>query len=267
MDFATFKQLYILEIGRTTQYRALMMLSIITGPFYFVIQYFIWQAVYQSQSVTAGLTFEQMISYFAIGIIFMYFLYDEADKEIAARVHKGDLNKVLLRPLSMIGELFVSKLAARSMAVLLEVIPVSILFMVFISPATLAPTGSWLLGVLGLGIAFTVTFQLNYIIGLSSFWLTRIHGFRLLKFNVGFLLSGMLFPLTITPEWIQKVLFYLPFHHYSYAPTTYWLGTFDLAGKSVQQSLLLAALWIIFMGIVILVMQHFAYKKYQGVGQ
>ena len=65
-------------------YRTHSMVSIFVGPVYFIVQYFIWKAVYSNAGfgtteTIAGLTFPSLVSYFAVTTLIGYLTMDFAD--------------------------------------------------------------------------------------------------------------------------------------------------------------------------------------------
>jgi len=59
-------------------YRSHAMVSLFVGPVYFLVQVFIWKAVYESKGNIVGLTLEQMISYFGLAALIHYLIMDFA---------------------------------------------------------------------------------------------------------------------------------------------------------------------------------------------
>src|SRR5574344_1826738 len=76
-------------------YRTHSMVSILVGPAYFLVQYFIWRAVYDSPSLAAsagsihGLALGQMLTYYAANALIGYLTMDFADWNLGMLVRTG----------------------------------------------------------------------------------------------------------------------------------------------------------------------------------
>lgn len=84
-------------------------------------------------------------------------------------------------------------------------------------------------------------------IGLLAFWTEDITGFYFIFDRLKWLLGGFLMPITLFPEWLQRIVEWLPFPLMIYRPAelavsfeiSKWL---ELTGK---QLFLVAGLWLV----------------------
>lgn len=90
--FATYKE--------WSAYRSHMIVSLIIGPLYFLVQIFIWKAVFSSKGVLNGLTLDQMISYYGIAALIHYCIMDFADWNFQMLIRTGQFITYLLRPMN-----------------------------------------------------------------------------------------------------------------------------------------------------------------------
>ncbi|KAI7251153.1 hypothetical protein KC345_g11594, partial [Hortaea werneckii] len=67
-------------------YRTHSMVSIIVGPVYFMVQYFIWTAVYGGHASLGGISLPQMIRYFGATALIGYLIMDFADWNLSMLV-------------------------------------------------------------------------------------------------------------------------------------------------------------------------------------
>lgn len=263
----TFFSLIQLHFHEHMAYRAHYLLSILTGPLYFAAQYFVWNALLASGAV-AGYELQSIVTYFVLASLLMYWHWDHSDYEIAAFVRQGTLNNILLRPLTLQNWLFTEKLASRSIALFLEILPFSILAILVFGTEILAPQGSILIFTISIIILFMLKFIINMLVGHAAFWMTNIHGLRMLMIPVFFFLTGALFPLDILPMWAQHIVFWLPMQFIIYAPASIFTGTYSLAGYTDPWMIVsLAAGWTAALYLILLVVQKRAQHKYEGVGQ
>ena len=86
-------------------YRTHSMISIFVGPVYFLVQYFIWGAVYGGAARHAagvsinGLDLDQMLVYFGANALIGYLTMDFADWNLQMLVRTGKYLTFALRPL------------------------------------------------------------------------------------------------------------------------------------------------------------------------
>lgn len=247
-------------------YRNQMAVSVFVGPVFFLTQMFIWRAVYATRTTLNGLTLEEMLTYYGITAVIGYLTYDSADWNLQWLVRTGGFLTFMLRPVSHCFYAFAEKVGHRLLALLVEVLPIYVIFY-FVFKIKLIPAApSWAL--LSLALSFILVFLTNYCIGLSAFWLTRTEGLRRAFLTLRDLSAGMLIPLTFFSEGMQKVLFYLPFQFITYAPIRVFIGHYELAGITlpIPQVVALQFLAVVLMFLLSRILWYFGIKRFTGVG-
>lgn len=68
-------------------YRTHSLVSVFVGPVYFLVQYYIWCAVYGGSQSLAGMELSQMIRYFGAVALIGYLTMDFADWNQIGRAH------------------------------------------------------------------------------------------------------------------------------------------------------------------------------------
>jgi len=95
--------------------------------------------------------------------------------------------------------------------------------------------------------AFVLDFTAYLAIGLCAFWLENTSGLALLYSRATLILGGVLLPIELFPEGVQKVLRILPFSNVAYGPAHLLVqpdGDF-LAGLLVRQAVGIAGLALV----------------------
>lgn len=247
-------------------YRSHMLLSLFIGPVFFLVQYFIWTAVYSGREIVAGFSLDQMLSYYGITTIIYYLTMDFADWNLQMHIRTGSFLTFMLRPLHHRYFALSQKVGHRILGFIFEFIPVWLIF-AFVFKITLVPANIlWSLCSIMLG--FLMMFFLNYSVGILAFWLVRTQGIRSLISFFRDVLAGAFLPLTLFPKSIQLVLFFMPFQFTCYLPTRVFIGNYELAGISLSMPAAVgiqAAAVIIMWGISELLIRQ-GLKKYTGVG-
>ena len=218
--FATIKE-YIV-------YRTHMMVSLFVGPVYFIVQYFIWTAVYSGGGTLAGIDYEQMIRYFGITSLMGYLIWDSADWNLSMLIRTGKFLTFALRPINHLFFAFSQKVGHRMLGALLEFVPCTVIFVLLfkidIRPAHIG----WL--ILSIMCAYLMYFLVNYCLGLVSFWVVESAGLRSFYNLLASVFSGWLIPLVFFPKPLQVIQFFLPFQYISYVPAMVFLGSYSLGG-------------------------------------
>ncbi|WP_020618931.1 ABC transporter permease [Paenibacillus daejeonensis] len=209
-------------------YRTHSMVSIIVGPVYFVVQYFIWTAVYGDQSSLQGIELSQMIRYFGATALIGYLIMDFADWNLSMLVRTGKFLTFHLRPIHHRSFALFQKVGHRLLGFLFEFLPCLLIF-IFIFGVDMRPA-SYLWSFLSVALAFLMNFYVNYTIGLTSFWLVQSSGIRSAFILVAGIFSGALIPLDFFPQWLQILQFFLPFQYIVYMPAMVFTGQYSLGG-------------------------------------
>jgi ABC-2 type transport system permease protein len=256
--FATYKE--------WAAYRSHMAVSIIIGPVYFLVQYFIWHAVFSTRETLNGFTLEQMLAYYGVISVITYITFDFADWNLQMLIRTGKYVTFMLRPVSHRFFALSQKVGHRTLGFWLEFVPVFLIFM-FIFHINLIPKYPFW-AILSIALGFLMTFFVNYCIGLTAFWLINAEGIRRMFLLVRDVTAGMFVPLTFFPELMQKVLFFLPFQFMQYVPTRVYIGHYELAGLtlSIPQIVGLQAVAVVLMWGVSEVLSRLGIRKFTGVG-
>lgn len=246
-------------------YRSNMAVSLITQPVFFLVQYFIWQAVFQAHDTVSGFTLNTMLYYFAVSSLIGFLNWDNADGTLQRLVQTGKFITFQLRPVSHLYYAFFEKVGHRILAFWVEMVPIFCFYLLFgIKPIPVIPF--W--AILSVALSFVLGFLINYTIGIMAFWLVKTNGLTRALLVIKDLCSGLFLPLTLFPNEVQKVLFFLPFQFVSYVPVRVFMGSYELAGISmpIPQIVGLQALMVVLTFFLNRIIWHFAIKRFTGVG-
>jgi ABC-2 type transport system permease protein len=230
--FEIAKAVALVTYKEWSAYRTHSMVSIIVGPLYFIVQYFIWSSVYGSKGNLHGMELQQMLTYFGATALIGYLTMDFADWNLQMLVRTGKFLTFALRPIHHRFFALSQKLGHRLLGFFVEFLPCFLIFQ-FIFKINMIPMHiGWTL--LSICFAFLMNFYVNYIIGMTSFWLVQSSGIRRVFQVLSGIFSGALIPLVFFPEALQKLLFFLPFQYITYVPSMVFSGKYTLAGISMS---------------------------------
>ncbi len=207
------------------------------------VYYFIWKALYAADPNFAGFTFDEIVTYVAVGWMIRSLYFNHIDQEMAEEVMEGKISMTLIKPVS-VQWMFISRALGETVfrAALLTAPVAAVIAVVFhVEPPRSAAHAALFLPSLAGSVLLVA--MLNFIVGTCALRLKSIQGLLRAKFFLQELLSGLLVPLTMFPAPAQTVMAWLPFQHIGYTPMLIYLGKLSAAGAAA--ALGLQALWIV----------------------
>jgi ABC-2 type transport system permease protein len=246
------------------QYRAqnyFYMIGMIAEP---VIYLVVWSTVAENQGGSiGGYTAGGFAAYYIVWTLVrnMNIVFTPYGWE--GRIQRGHLSGELLRPLHPIhGD--VAYFAGWKVVVIVLWLPIAAILALIFKP-TLDPT--WLQIVvffLAIWGAYLIRTMLLALLGMITFWTTRVGALYELFFALELVLSGRLVPMTLMPEWVQTIAFYLPFQWTFFFPIDALVGQPTpvemFAGLGMQ------VLWIAIGMLGVNIVWYFGIKRFSSVG-
>ncbi|HZS47823.1 MAG TPA: ABC-2 family transporter protein [Blastocatellia bacterium] len=242
-----------IEFGRIAflkilAYRLRYYTGIVTYFVNVTVYYFIWKAIYTSNTSIQGFDLTQMITYVSVGWIARSFYFNNIDRDLAAQVTEGRLASDLIRPVNL-QMMYISQAAGESVFRLVMFTAPTALVILLVFPVS-PPAGvvQCLLFLLSLVFSFLVFALINFIIGLFAIRLKSILGLIRAKHIVIELLSGLLIPLSFFPNSFQRVFDFLPFKQITYTPLILYLG--KAVGHDALKVLAIQVIWVVILAVV-----------------
>jgi ABC-2 type transport system permease protein len=239
---------------------------VICGTGLFLVQVFIWQAVFAGRDTINGQNLPQILTYYGVAAVINYLIFDSADWNLQMLVHTGRFLTFMLRPFSHRFFAFAQKVGHRLLGLWVEFIPVYLLFLLVFKIPLIPARPFWT--VISILLSFWMLFLINYCIGLAAFWLTKTEGMRRMFQIFRDILAGVFIPLTFFPDFLQKVFFFLPFQYVTYVPIQVFMGSYRLGGItfSIPEIVGLQALAVLIMWLISEILLQLGIRKFTGVG-
>lgn len=237
------------------------MIGMIAEP---VIYLVVWSTVARAQGGSvAGYTAGEFAAYYIVWTLVRNMNIVLTPYAWEQYIQQGWLSQELLRPLHP----FHAQLAYFSgwkVVVIILWLPIAAILVLAFRPE-LNPR-LWEVAAFGVAIwgGFFVRFMLQWVLGMITFWTTRVSAFFELYFTVELLFSGRLVPLALLPPWAQQIAAFLPFKWAFGFPIELLLGRFTpaeaLYGFGAQ------AFWISVGTAALFLTWQVALRRYSAVG-
>jgi ABC-2 type transport system permease protein len=198
-------------------YRYGFLFTILGNVVYLGVAFYLWRSIYKNVQVIHGLTFDQTYLYVALGSAVFILLKTYADWFISYEIREGTIAIYLTKPVDyQLYALFTSLGSGLMNLTAITVPTILLLTFVFKVHITLGP--GLLAFPVSLCLAFLISFNFDYLVGLMAFYNESVWGLTITKEIILTVLSGALIPLQFFPDAIQKILLVLPFQAIYYTP-------------------------------------------------
>ncbi|MFA6427158.1 MAG: ABC-2 family transporter protein [Candidatus Magasanikbacteria bacterium] len=260
-----YTQLFKTFLQRHLAYRARVTIWAFVDLINFLIFPFLWLSIYGDRMSIAGYSRADIVTYYIVIMFISLGFSSHILKQIRTDILNGEINGLLLKPISYLYYRFIHELSYKCIVLL-----VAVLF--FIGADILAPSyiefpHSWLYILsffLSLACSYVLSHATQMIVGLSSFWLGENFGPDRLRHILEKIFSGELAPLIFLPGILQTVAVYLPFKYLSYFPSQLYLEQITL--PDALNNFFVLGIWIIVSWSIVWIMWKRGLKRYEGVG-
>jgi ABC-2 type transport system permease protein len=198
-------------------YRFGFFFTILGNIVYMAVAYFLWRSIYSNSATLRGMTFHETFLYVALGSAIFILLKTYADWYISFEIREGIIAIYLTKPIDF--QLYTLSVSLGSALMNLAAVTLPTLFMllfVFRIPFQFGP-GLFLFP-LSLVLAFLISFNFDYFVGVMGFYSESIWGISTTKEIIIAALSGAIVPLPFFPEVFQGILRVLPFQAIYHTP-------------------------------------------------
>jgi ABC-2 type transport system permease protein len=179
------------------------------------------------------------------------------------RIQRGRLSEELLRPIHPL-HTDLAYFAGMKIVVIVLWLPLAA-FLAWIFKPTLNPT--WVQVVvffLAVWGAYLIRTMLLSLLGMITFWTTRVGAIYELFFAVELVLSGRMVPMSLMPVGVQQVATYLPFQWTFSFPIEALVGQLSL--QALLFGLAMQVFWILFGVLWVRIVWRLAIRRYSAVG-
>lgn len=192
-----------------------------------IVYIFVWKAIFAQTGNAGGFTVEQIITYYILVTTIKPFALWGINEDIAHSIRNGNISKELLNPMTYFQYCFGVNLGEMAFAFvvgLASFVVCSILWGITLQFNLL----NFILAVIIILVGIIISFFMQMIVGTVGFYSSSIWGMQILKKAIISIFSGIIAPLTLFPEWFQKIANILPFKELIYTPVNVLMGNIEL---------------------------------------
>jgi ABC-2 type transport system permease protein len=211
------------------QYRTAAFAAIITEFFWGLIMMMIYRAFFSSTVGSTPISLSQSITFMWLGQALIQLLPWTIDKELESQIKNGNVAYELVRPLHLYALWFARSLAMRLIPTIMRFLPILVLAGCFFG---LQPPVSYEAGViffLSIIFALFLSSAITTLVIITLFWTISGEGIQRLLPNCSLLLSGIIVPLPLFPQWMHSFLNIQPFRGVMDIPCRIYTGVIPLS--------------------------------------
>jgi ABC-2 type transport system permease protein len=244
-------------------YRANLFAWMIVGAIGPLIMVSVWLSILGEQSAIGGYARGDFILYYLLTTIGWYVVGGEFARPIGEAIRSGDINKSLLQPYDVILGKAVWEQAWKLLSLILS-LPVFFLILYLMRDMIVFTFDPSALPVVILSLLFgAIIFALiQAIVGIMAFWVTEIWPMVEVNDILIQLMGGMLAPMTLLPQLVQRISEFLPYRYIFFEPVAIILGKQPNPGEVILKQFG----FIVLLFIAYKLIWRAGLKRYEGIG-
>jgi ABC-2 type transport system permease protein len=219
------------------RWNILMYMSVAVLPA--LVAIYLWSSVYNSQNNQEGL--RNIVTYYIVAA-FVGWRIHPYHWNVMWEILQGRMATALLRPMSFPARTFWYEAGGRMWSTTLTT-PFFVIFAIAMGSNFKAPDNiwNWVYAIVAFTISYVMYFFMTFTLGLLAIWQNQPEGFFVL-FGVGSQwLGGTFVPLALMPDWISRILEWLPFAYVYSLPVKLFMG---LPPEAIWQGFGVQLLWL-----------------------
>lgn len=229
-----------------------------------VIYLVVWSSVARAQGGDVqGFTPGQFAAYYIVWTLVRNMNIVFTPNGWEWRIREGHLSGMLLRPVHPI-HYDLAYFAGWKFVVIVMWLPIAAILSLAFRPTLTVTPFEVVVFALAIWGAYLIRSMFLWVLGMITFWTTRVTALYELYFTAELLLSGRLVPLALMPAWARSLADFLPFKWTFGFPIETLIGR--LSAEQLAFGLAMQAFWIIFGTVAVALVWRVGIKRYSAVG-
>lgn len=239
-------------------YRFDLLLYIFNFIIEITVYVYIWLAIYNNGNQILGMSFEQVTTYYILVVSLSPIITWGINEIMGDAIREGEILRELLNPISYFNYYFGIRIGELIESMIVGILTFGICGCLF---GVLFPVGilNFVLFIIVVCLAVVVVYFFELIIGMTAFYTNSIWGVEMFKRAILSIFSGMIAPISLFPQFLQKIANILPFKDCIYTPISIYLG--ELSNTEILQVILKQCVWIAILYIVAKILFHKSIKN------
>ena len=224
------------------QYRAAAYAGVATQIFWGLIKMAALTAFFKISRSAHPINLSQTIAYIWICQALFHLEPLRPDLEVRAMIREGHVSYELLKPIELFGLWLARAVAFRTAPTAIRA--PFILTLALVMGWLPAPHGfvEGVMALLSLGLAIFIAAGITCIITISMLWTVSPDGLAQVLAAITWSFSGLIVPLPLMPDWLQPVMFFLPFRGIFDTPIRIYLGHYT--SNAAYFALMHQVIWV-----------------------
>jgi ABC-2 type transport system permease protein len=230
MNFEMYLEFTKKRFAQNFVYRANALFRLLRSFIYLFVTVSIWTALYRGTPEVGGISLKEMLTYVLMARVVNALIDLPVSKYIAGKIANGTISIDFIRPVKLHFCAFADCAGGVLAQLLLSTVPMVIagaLIWGFVLPAT---AWQWVFFILSLCMAIVMYSMMEYLMGLSAFWLKTDWYMEWIIGSFMTLFSGAFIPLWFYPVQIKIAADLLPFKYFIFEPINIFLGKTSFNG-------------------------------------
>jgi ABC-2 type transport system permease protein len=266
--FQAYRSLFVARFSLLLQYRTAAIAGMTTQLFWGLIKVMVLAAFFHNTQAPQPMTLPEAIGYVWLGqACIMALVPWSGDREIQTFIRSGAVGYDLLRPIDLYNFWLTRAIALRTTPLLLRSVPIFMVTMLLLPalgfqdwalqfPHSIEAAIAFLLALVG-GILLSAS--LTMLLTVSMLWTLSGEGINQIFPTLIVILSGLVIPLPLLPDWAQSFLSFLPFSGLLDQPLRLFIG--NLPPAAIGSVLLHQGIWITAITLLGRLLVHHGVKR------
>ncbi len=249
------------NLEQATVYRGKLFVSFMADIVQMLVMLAVWTTVFHRKTQVAGFDYPMMITYLILSQLInsVHGYNNDAERTISKAIRKGTIVFDLLRPVRYVQARLAENVGTTVIQVTFGIIMFAIFKFVIHDFGGPASVLYFLLFIISFAVGYFIMFSVSIMSGLLAFWMMNNWGLQTAKAAIVSFFSGAFVPLSVLPNWLQKVLDVLPFKNITYEPVMIYMGQYSV--PLCLEKIGLQVLWAVILWLLSEALFHLAIRK------
>lgn len=244
------------------EYRVNFVLSFLFSLVPFAVSVLLWVAVARHSEF---IKVKEVVSYYFVILIVKNITTTNSIIRFSDDIRLGELNKYLLKPYNYCFYNLMADLPERIVFIVMNFIPLLLIYIFLHNYISLDISSIKIFFfILFLMLGYLINFFIDFLIGLYSFYFSKVSSLYTSIKVLRNLSAGNIFPLLMLPAKIFLALQFLPFMYTSYIPTMLLLEETSLG--LILRNLFISIAWLVILCLFSILLWKRGMKRYSAYG-